>query len=533
VTSERSDQQAGEGTAAPGVLRPAVAGLVTAAVALGVAELVAGLRRGGESPVITVGEEVIDAVPPAVKDFAISTFGTNDKVALLVGIGVLLALFGTLVGVVAVRRLAVGVAGVVLFGAVGVAAALARPDSGVADLAPSVVGALAGIVALRALVGALRPSAGRAGRTPAPAPARPSRATIDRRRFVTLGVGLAAVAAGTGAVGRVLSRGYRAAASRAAVLLPAARRPLPPLPAGADLGIEGLSPFTTPLDDFYRIDTALLVPQLTTEGWSLRVHGMVDRELVLSWEDLLARPLVEADITMTCVSNVVGGDLVGNSRWLGVRLDEVLADAGVRPGATQLVSRSSDGWSCGFPTEDALDGRDALIAVAMDGEPLPVEHGFPARLVVPGLYGYVSATKWLTEIELTTMEAFDGYWVQRSWAKEAPVKTSSRIDVPRSFDRLPPGRTAVAGVAWAQRRGVERVEVRVDDGPWVEARLADVPGPDTWRQWVHEWDATPGRHNLAVRATDGTGATQPEERVEPVPDGATGWHTVVVTVGEA
>jgi DMSO/TMAO reductase YedYZ molybdopterin-dependent catalytic subunit len=345
-----------------------------------------------------------------------------------------------------------------------------------------------------------------------------------------MGIALTAVAASAGALGQVLARGASAAASRASVLLPAARRPLPALPAGVDLGIEGLSPFVTPNRDFYRIDTALLVPQLTVADWRLRVHGMVERELELSYAELLDRPLVEADVTLTCVSNEVGGDLVGNARWLGVRLDEVLAEAGVRPGATQVVSRSSDGWSCGFPTEDALDGRDALIAVGMNGEPLPISHGFPARLVVPGLYGYVSATKWLTEIELTTWDAFDGYWVDRGWAKEAPVKTASRIDVPRGFADLPRGRTAIAGVAWAQGRGIERVEVRIDDEPWVEARLARSAGPTTWRQWVHEWEATPGRHDIAVRATDGTGATQPGERVDPVPDGATGWHSIVVTV---
>jgi DMSO/TMAO reductase YedYZ molybdopterin-dependent catalytic subunit len=517
------------GRRSAGTALPAVAGLLTAAVALGVAELVAGLRRGGESPVVAVGEEVIDAVPAAVKDFAIETFGTNDKVALLVGIGVLLALFGVLVGIVAVRRLAAGLAGVALFGVVGAAAALARPDADALDVAPSVVGMLAGMGALVALVRALTAP-------PAGAPVAAGRGTLpamDRRRFVTLGVGLAAVAAGAGSVGRVLSRSFRAASSRAAVLLPAPLRPLAPLPATADLGLDGLSPFVTPNDDFYRIDTALLVPQLPAEDWSLRVHGMVDRELELSYQDVLDRPLVEADITMTCVSNEVGGDLVGNARWLGVRLADLLAEAGVRPGATQVVSRSSDGWSCGFPTEAALDGRDALLAVGMNGEPLPLSHGFPARLVVPGLYGYVSATKWVTEIELTSLEAFDGYWVDRGWAKEAPVKTQSRIDVPRGLARVAPGPTAVAGVAWAQLRGIDRVEVRVDDGPWSDARLADVPGPTTWRQWVWDWDAIPGRHTITARATDGRGDTQPEERAEPVPDGATGWHSIVVNVDGA
>jgi DMSO/TMAO reductase YedYZ molybdopterin-dependent catalytic subunit len=316
----------------------------------------------------------------------------------------------------------------------------------------------------------------------------------------------------------------------ASTVLARPRRPLPPLPAAADLGIEGLPPFQTPNADFYRIDTALTVPQVDPATWRLRVTGMVDRELELTFDDLLGRPLVEADVTLTCVSNEVGGGLIGNARWLGARLADLLEEAGVQPGATQLVGRSVDGFTVGFPTEVALDGREALVAVGMNGEPLPIEHGFPARLVVPGLYGYVSATKWLAEIELTTWEAFDAYWVPRGWAKEGPIKTQSRIDVPASLAAVPAGPTAVAGVAWAPTRGIERVEVQVDDGRWAPARLAAPVGEDTWRQWVYEWDATPGGHTLRVRATDGTGQLQTEERAEPIPDGASGWHTIQVRV---
>jgi DMSO/TMAO reductase YedYZ molybdopterin-dependent catalytic subunit len=340
-------------------------------------------------------------------------------------------------------------------------------------------------------------------------------------------VGGAAVAA---VVGRTLQQRLGAAASRAAVVLPRARSPLPPLPTGVDLGIDGATPFVTPNDRFYRIDTALVVPQVLAEDWELRVHGLVERELRLSFAELLARPLVDADITLSCVSNEVGGDLVGNARWRGVRLAQLLEESGVREDATQVVGRSADGFTNGFPLEVVDDGRDALVAVGMNGEPLPIDHGFPVRLVVPGLYGYVSATKWLVEIELTTLDAFDGYWVRRGWAKEAPVKTQSRIDVPKDGARLAPGRRAVAGVAWAPVRGVDRVEVQVDDGPWHETRLADAPGRATWRQWVHHWEATPGRHQLRVRATDGDGRTQTSERVPPIPDGATGWHSVDVEV---
>jgi DMSO/TMAO reductase YedYZ molybdopterin-dependent catalytic subunit len=354
-----------------------------------------------------------------------------------------------------------------------------------------------------------------------------------RRRFLTTGLAVAAVAAGAGSIGRVLTRGFSAAGSRAAVLLPAAKTTLAPLPAGVDLGIDGLSPFTTPNLAFYRIDTALVVPQIQAEDWSLRIHGMVDRELRLTYDELLARPMIETDVTMTCVSNEVGGGLVGNARWQGVRLADLLDEVGVQDGATQIVGRSADGWTNGFPTANATDGRDAIVAVAMNGEPLPIEHGFPARIVVPGLYGYVSATKWVTELELTGFDDFDGYWVRRGWAKEAPIRTQSRIDTPKGLARIAPGRTAVAGVAWAQLRGVDKVEVRVDDGPWVEARLAEVPSDATWRQWVHEWDATPGRHTITTRATDGTGETQPEERMAPIPSGATGWHNVVVSVEDA
>ena len=518
------------GAARPGIARPAVAGLLTTGLSLGVAELVAGLRRGAVSPVVAVGGEVIDAVPPPVKDFAISTFGTNDKVALVVGILLLLAAFGVVLGVLAARRLLVGIAGVAVFGVVGVVASLSRPNSGALDALPSVIGAGAGIAALTGLVAALsgRSVARTASTAPQAAPA-----AVDRRRFLTFGVGIAAVAAGAGSVGRFLSQSFNVAASRAGVLLPRPERSLPALPAGTDLEVEGLSPFVTPNIAFYRIDTALVVPQIPVEDWSLRIHGMVDNPLELSYDDLLGRPMIESDITMTCVSNEVGGDLVGNARWLGVPLADLLREAGVQDGATQIVGRSFDGWNSGFPTADALDGREAIVAVGMNGEPLPVEHGFPARIVVPGLYGYVSATKWVTELELTTLDEFDAYWVRRGWAKEAPVRTQSRIDVPKGLAQIAPGPTPVAGVAWAQLRGVSKVEVRVDDGDWVEARLADVPNDTTWRQWVHEWDATPGRHQITVRATDGEGEVQPEERMAPIPSGATGWHNVVVLVEEA
>jgi DMSO/TMAO reductase YedYZ molybdopterin-dependent catalytic subunit len=353
-----------------------------------------------------------------------------------------------------------------------------------------------------------------------------------RRHFVVtaLGVGAASVAAAV--IGRTLAaRRTDISAVRDAVHLPTPTDAATPLPPGSDLRIKDLSAFTTPNGDFYRVDTALVVPRISTADWRLRVHGMVDRETEISFKQLLARGLVERDITLACVSNPVGGPYVGNARWLGVPLADLLREVGVSPDADMLLSRSDDGLTIGTPTAVVLDGRDALLAVGMNGQPLPLEHGFPVRMVVPGLYGYVSACKWLVELELTTFEAETPYWVERGWARRAPVKTMSRIDTPRSFQHVAAGRVPVAGVAWAQHRGIAKVEVRVDGGAWHEARLADVPSVDTWRQWVWQWDATAGSHTLEVRATDRTGATQPSRRTEPFPSGATGWASTEVRVG--
>jgi DMSO/TMAO reductase YedYZ molybdopterin-dependent catalytic subunit len=301
--------------------------------------------------------------------------------------------------------------------------------------------------------------------------------------------------------------------------------------SGTGLSVPGLGPFFTPNDRFYRVDTALLAPAVMAEDWRLRIHGMVERELTLDYDQLLARPLIERDITLTCVSNPVGGHYVGNARWIGAPLRDLLEDAGPLPGADQIVGRSVDGFTVGTPTAIAMDGRDAMLAVAMNGEPLPLVHGFPVRMIVPGLYGYVSATKWLVDLELSTFQAYDPYWVQRGWAEQAPIKTMSRIDTPSPFLDLRAGEVSVAGVAWAQHVGIERVEVGIDAGPWASAELGGEDSIDTWRQWVYRWQATPGEHRLRVRATDGDGFTQTPERAEPFPDGATGQHEIVVRVG--
>jgi DMSO/TMAO reductase YedYZ molybdopterin-dependent catalytic subunit len=542
----------------------ALTGLLAAAAAIGVAQLVAGITGSAGEPVIAVGSAAIDLTPIPVKDFAIQHFGTHDKTVLLAGIYVVLALFAMLIGILARRRLAYGLAGLAVFAALGVAAVETRPVSSPADAVPTLVGVTVGALVLLLLVRAAaapaarpaenltsatepvvvptRPGAASGGGIPPAPPAAsgsrgrggprdsaPSGGVPDRRRFLLTAAGAAALAvAGAGAGQALLSR-FNVSSARSAIRLPraAVTRPMPP--GGAELAVPGISPFTTPNGSFYRVDTALSLPQVSPDQWHLRVHGMVERELDITFDQLLKRPLTEADITLACVSNQVGGSYVGNARWLGASLASLLREAGVRRGADQILSTSADGWTCGTPIETVMDGRNALLAVGMNGEPLPVAHGFPARMMVPGLYGYVSATKWVVDLEITTF-AQKSYWVQRGYSTRAPIKTESRIDVPRPLAQVKAGRTAVAGVAWAPHRGIDAVQVRADNGPWHEARLAPVPGIDTWRQWVWEWDAPQGLHTLAVRATDGTHATQPSRRVPIFPNGATGWDTVTVTV---
>jgi DMSO/TMAO reductase YedYZ molybdopterin-dependent catalytic subunit len=481
---------------------------------------------------------VIDAAPPWVKDFAIRTFGSNDKLALLIGIGTLLAVFAIVIGVLVLRHRWVGYAGLLAFGLIGLLAAMSRPTSDSLSALPSIVGGAAGMWALRLLlrqageVAVSRPrqpalSGGR-GRPLPPYPEKP--VAFDRRRFLLTGLALGGTAAVAGLGSRVASRSTsKAKASRAALRIPAPTD-VAPIPQGADLGVENLSAFYTPNSTFYRVDTALIVPKVSAEDWHLKIHGMVDREMEMDFRDLLARPLVARDVTLTCVSNEVGGPYVGNARWIGALLKPVLEEAGVRPDATQLVSRSADGFTVGTPTAAVMDGRDAMLAVAMNGQPLPLEHGFPVRMVVPGLYGYVSATKWVVDLELTTFEAYDAYWIQRGWAQQAPIKTVSRIDTPRDSQGLKAGRVAIAGVAWAQHRGIEGVEIRIDGGAWQPAQLAAQDTTDTWRQWLYRWDAVAGDHSIQVRATDRTGYTQTGAVAPPPPNGATGWHTIVVSV---
>jgi DMSO/TMAO reductase YedYZ molybdopterin-dependent catalytic subunit len=505
----------------------ALLGLLSGAVALGVAQLVAGVVGGTSSPIIAVGSAAIDLAPPGLKSFAIRTFGTSDKTALVLGILVVLAVAAVILGVASIRRPRVGVIGLCVLGAAGLAASLTRPTATLAYALPSLAGTVAGLFAFRTL----RRAAGWPDLSSAPAQVAAAEPIgLDRRSFIFSGV-VAAIAAGlSGFAGEYLVQRSLAGASREAVTIPRPASAAPPVPPGADLDVAGVGPFLTPNDRFYRVDTALLTPSVSADSWQLRIHGMVDRDITLTYDELLARPLIERDITLACVSNEVGGTYIGNARWIGARLDDLLAEAGIRPGADQVVSRSADGFTAGSPTAVLTDGRDAMLAVTMNGEPLPLTHGFPVRMVVPGLYGYVSATKWVVDLELTTFEAYDAYWIKRGWAQQAPVKTQSRIDTPGATASLNPGPVAVAGVAWAQHRGIEAVEVRVDDDPWRAAELAAADGADTWRQWLYRWDATSGPHTLEVRATDGTGAVQTAQVAPPAPDGATGYHAIEVDV---
>ncbi|MBO2450925.1 molybdopterin-dependent oxidoreductase [Actinomadura barringtoniae] len=486
---------------------------------MGAAELAAGaIRRPRSSPLFAVGAGFIDLTPVWLKDFAIRHFGTNDKTVLLSGLAAGLVVAAIAVGLLARRWRWAGLAGLACFGLVGLVAALTRPTAAAVDALPAVVGTAAGMLALLVLLRASTPAAVTDGE--------------HRRRLLLAGAGTVAFAAASAAGGRLLMARTNVAALRARVRLPvpAPSNQASSVPLGAQVPLAGMPRFTTPNNDFYRVDTALLLPQVDPGGWTLRVHGMVARPMEITFDELLRRPLIERDITLACVSNEVGGRLAGNARWLGVPLAALLREAGVESGADQLLSRSADGMTLGTPLDAVLDGRDALLAVGMNGEPLPIAHGFPARMVVPGLYGYVSATKWVVDLKVTRFATDRAYWRRRGYAEQAPVKTFSRIDVPAPLAKVSAGRVMVAGTAWAQHRGVAAVQVQVDDGPWREARLAPVPGLDTWRQWVIEWNAVPGSHTLRVRATDGTGATQPQERARPFPDGATGWHSVVITV---
>ena len=577
----------------PAVLSPfqaISAGIVAAGSALGLSEILSGLSRKIPSLVVSVADIIVDNTPGFIARWSIDTLGSNQKPALVWGIVVVSVLLGAVLGWPSRKRWWAMPAGLVVFAVVGGWAAARNPLSsdGLGWMSGLLSGAfgIAVFMTLYALA-LFSPAAG--DEEPSDADARPvpmvGRGRFnDRRRFVgAVGIMAGASLAG-GLLGRWLRRrdtvegareGVAEALQGRTVATPTARStptataqagstPTATAEATSTPGadgtpeatgdptaeatptvtaepvrepnfdhIAGIAPLVTPNEDFYLIDTALSYPQIDPQDWSLRIHGMVDREVEISFDELLDLGLVREQVTLSCVSNRVGGRLVGNAEWVGVPLATVLDQAGVQPRATQIVGRSVDRWTAGFPTEVALDGRIAMVAVQMNGEPLPISHGFPARLVVAGLYGYVSATKWLSEIELTTWEAFDGYWIPRGWSKEGPIKTQSRIDVPRRDSTIDPGPTAIAGVAWAPSRSIDKVEVQVNDESWVEAELSRETTINSWRQWMVTWNATPGEHQVRVRATDGTGTTQTSETSDPAPDGATGWHTIRVRADEA
>jgi DMSO/TMAO reductase YedYZ molybdopterin-dependent catalytic subunit len=515
-------------------------GLLATAAGLAVAELIVGLIRGSSSPVVPVGQEFIDITPKWLKDWAIEQFGTNDKAVLVAGALIVVLGLGAIIGVLAVRgERAFAYA---LTGAVGVMGAWAvwlRPEPTLGKFMPTIVGTAVSLGVLWWL-------------SPRPGPVdddtgRPVVMGPDRRQFMMGAVTIGSAAAVTGGIGRVLQQRFevdtdfvlpgQAGAGTSAteagdVLVDAADVVIDRAPsiAGAELGVDGIESFVVPNDDFYRIDTALVVPQVARDTWKLSISGLVDNEIELTYADLLERDQVERHITLSCVSNPVGGDLVGNALWQGVLLKPILEEAGLQEGAEQLVSRSIDGWTCGSPIEAIMDGRDAMLAFGMNGKPLPAQHGFPVRIVVPGLFGYVSATKWVTDIRLTRWEDFDAYWIPRGWSKLGPVKTMARIDTPRS-GRDASGVVPIGGVAWAVHRGVSGVQIRVDDDEWLDAEMGSVPSADTWVQWVYDWDTSTvaaGRHAIEVRAIDGDGEPQPMEPKAVAPDGAQGYHRIIV-----
>ncbi|MGE2734464.1 molybdopterin-dependent oxidoreductase [Mycolicibacterium vaccae] len=495
-----------------------LAGLAAAATALGVAQLVAVVIGPKADARTAVGSAVIDLTPGPVKEWAIQTFGTADKVVLTVAVLAVIGVLAAAAGLVEGPRRPIGSAMILAAAALGSVAVLSRSGSRPADVVPTVIGAVCGVLVLRLLTRA------RAGGETGDAPDRGRRASL-------VGLGFLAAGAAAGVLGVVLARlTTSVSGDRQTFAIPRAALPSAPIPPTVQPSGVTLPPFVTPNTDFYRIDTALTVPQLNRADWRLRIHGLVDREITYRFEDLDDFEVVEKVVTLTCVSNPVGGELISNAVWTGYRVADLLGRAGVRADADMVLSMSVDGWTAGTPVQALTDG-DALLAVGMNGEPLPAEHGYPARLVVPGLYGYVSATKWVIDLEVTRFDRAQAYWTRLGWAERGPIKTASRVDVPRAGADVALGPVTFGGVAWAQDRGVRAVEVQIDDGPWQQAELGTAYSGDTWRLWSFPWEARDaGFHTITVRATDNSGYTQTSERADPVPDGATGWHSITFAV---
>lgn len=514
------------------ILPAALCGVLAALAGMAAGHLVAAGVSPAASPVLAVGSTVIDLTPTPLKEWAIAHFGTNDKLVLLGSVTIVTIIVAALAGALARRHRLIGVAFLLVLTGLAAVAALARPVAAPVNIAPAVGAAVVGIAVLLGLLHLLgrpegRRSAGERSISPdvLPVTARPT-SHDGRRQFLAGAAGVTVGAAAAGVLGQRLA----AAEQKPTAALPKPADPAGSLPTGLETTVPGVSPLRTPTGSFYRVDTALTIPRVDASGWQLHIDGAVDSPFTLTYAQLLDLPMIERDITMTCVSNEVGGSYVGSARWLGVRVSDLLERARARDGPDQLLSTAVDGFTISSPLGVFSDGRDAMVAIAMNGKPLPAVHGYPARLVTPGLYGFVGATKWLTRLTLTTYAAEMAYWTKQGWHIDAPIKTASRIDTPRPSSRIKAGRTAIGGVAWAQHRGIRHVQVSVDDGDWQDARLGPDVGLDYWRQWWLPWDATKGRHSLRVRATDGTGRVQTSKRADPYPGGSSGIQDVVVFV---
>jgi DMSO/TMAO reductase YedYZ molybdopterin-dependent catalytic subunit len=508
-------------------------GVLSAGVTLALAEVAAFVLAPASGPVFAVGAWVIDVVPAAVKALVIALFGTGDKAALLVVLGILVLGLAIGAGILEYRRPPFGAVALVLVAAVAAFAVLTRAESTSEWIAPTLLGAVGGIAVLRIGIDHLRvwTIASNSGGAPKTDGAEDAPG-LGRRRFLVMLIGTAAVVSFVGVGARVMNAGALAAnAVRSTLRLPRPAVAAAAIPAGASLQIPGITPLVSPNDGFYRIDTALQVPSIDVSQWRLKITGMVEKPMEVTFDELMALPLIETYVTLLCVSNEVGGSLAGNAKWLGYPISELLDRARPLAGADVVLSTSQDGWTATTPLDVLRDpGRTSILAVGMNGEPLPLEHGFPVRMVVPGLYGYVSATKWVVELRVSTFQEETAYWTDRGWSATGPIKTSSRIDVPRPSAQLKQGTVAIAGVAWAQHTGIERVEIRVDEGEWTGTTLAEAISADTWRQWAYEWDATPGDHSIEARAIDAAGGVQSGRDVPVIPDGAEGWHRIDVVV---
>jgi len=491
-------------------------GFVAVAAGIAASELSSHIASNLNNPIISIGNRVIDFVPNFMKELVVSLFGVNDKAFLIVCISVAIVALSFPIGRLYVTghtrqsKFLIG-------GMTGIAVLAAIFDAKGGPFEP-----LASVIAGGVTLWILNLFTERKEK------AETFGGEFTRREALTFAgvVGLVAVA--SVGFGRLLQQQANTQLERLKVILPKALKPLPTPPADPAFALPGLSKLFTPNQDFYRIDTALSVPDISLDTWTLTIDGMVTQPLSFTYKDLIARPTFELDDTIACVSNEIGGNLVGNARWLGIRLDDLIREAGPQSRADQVMGHSVDGFTAGFPLA-ALDGRDAMIAFGMNGEVLPTDHGFPARIIVPGLYGYVSATKWLSRIELTRFDEKRGYWIPRGWAAKAPIKTASRIDTPKNGARIVQGNAVVGGVAWAPTRGISKVEVRIDEGPWQEAKLGPELANTTWRQWWLKWNATSGEHRISVRATDGSGELQGEKYVAVLPNGAEGWHTISIS----